>query len=119
MDRSTFGPAGPAVRLEESSTLFFLNDRSFCNRPRLLFKKSVAARPASSKTSRIASNPSTVVMVQHMALMTWLFTLPAFLMMLLFAIAQANEGFRRPAPGWRLYALIAGAGTFRKRTSHT
>ena len=66
----------------------------------------------------MASEPSTVVILQHMALMTWLFTLPAFLMMLLFAIARANEGFRRPAPHRRLHAPIA-ARTFRKRMSHT
>jgi len=48
-----------------------------------------------------------------MAFMTWLSTLPAFLMMLLFAIAQANEGFRRTAPGRRLYVPMAGERTSR------
>jgi hypothetical protein len=63
----------------------------------------VARRPP-----RIALDPSTVVTLQHMAYMTWLFTLPVFLMMLLFAIARASEGFGRTAPRRSLYVPMAG-----------
>ena len=51
--------------------------------------------------------------MHNMAFMTWLFTLYAFLMMLLFAIARANEGFRRAAPHRRLNVPMAGEPTYR------
>jgi uncharacterized membrane protein YbaN (DUF454 family) len=40
--------------------------------------------------------------------MTWLFTLSAFFMMLLFAFDRASDRFGRTAPRRRLYVPMAG-----------